>query len=173
LFETAKRLGLNGVFEIQVGIAEFKVGREPVVIVTLGLGSCVGVTLYDSLNRIGGLLHVMLPRVADFTKGASKPTKFADLGIPLFLKEVLRMGADRRFLEAKIAGGAQMFSGADKKFQLNIGERNIEAVRETLKALKIKIVAEDVGGTRGRTMMLDTVSGRVVLKMLGSQVKEI
>ncbi len=173
MFETARKLGLNGVLEIQVGIAEFKVGREPLVIVTLGLGSCVGVTLYDPYNRVGGLLHVMLPRVADFTKGVSKPTKFADLGIPILLKEVLKMGADRRFLEAKIAGGAQMFTGADNKFQLNIGERNVEAVRETLKALAIKIVAEDVGGSRGRTMMLHTVTGRVVLKMLGSQVKEI
>jgi chemotaxis protein CheD len=173
LFEKARRLGLNGMLEIQVGIAEFKVGREPAVIVTLGLGSCVGVTLYDGFNRVGGLLHVMLPRVADFTRGAHKPAKFADLGIPVFLKEVLKTGADRRFLEAKIAGGAQMFTGADRKFELNIGERNIEAVRETLKTLKIRIVAEDVGGSKGRTMMLHTVSGRVIVRMLGSQVKEI
>ncbi|MEW6172052.1 MAG: chemotaxis protein CheD [Bacillota bacterium] len=158
--------------EIQVGIADYKVGKEPVVLTTLGLGSCVGVALYDPLNKIGGLLHVMLPRMDEYGK-EGKPAKFADLGIPVLLKEVLKLGADRRLIQAKIAGGAQMFRGADNRFQLNIGERNVDVVRETLKKLGIRIIAEDVGGNKGRTMSLDTITGVVKLKMLGAQVKEI
>jgi len=173
LFETARNFLSNGTEEIQVGIADFKVGKNPSVLITLGLGSCVGVTLYDTIQKVGGLLHVMLPRMADFEKGFNRPAKFADTGIPLLLEEVLKLGANRRMLEAKIAGGAQMFSGADRKFQLNIGERNVEAVRETLRNLGIRIVAEDVGGNKGRTMLLDTATGRVIVKTLGSFLKEI
>ncbi|MEW6181676.1 MAG: chemotaxis protein CheD [Bacillota bacterium] len=158
--------------EIQVGIADYKVGREPVVLITLGLGSCVGVALYDPRNKIGGLLHVMLPRMEDFGK-EGKLAKFADRGIPVLLKEVLKFGADRRLIQAKIAGGAQMFQGTDSKFQLNIGERNIDMVRKTLNNLGIRIIAEDVGGNKGRTMSLDTMTGMVKLRMLGAQVKEI
>ncbi|RPF42939.1 chemotaxis protein CheD [Thermodesulfitimonas autotrophica] len=171
--EVAKAVIPSGTPEVQVGIADWKVGKEPVILITLGLGSCVGITLYDPVHKIGGLVHVMLPRMADFSKGSGKPAKFADTGIPLLLEEVLRLGANRRLLEAKMAGGAQMFTGADNKFRFDIGERNVEVAREVLRNLGIKVVAEDVGGNRGRTMVLDTATGRVMIKTLGSQIKEI
>ncbi|MEW6572634.1 MAG: chemotaxis protein CheD [Bacillota bacterium] len=164
---------LNCPGEIQVGIADLKVGREPAVLITLGLGSCVGVALYDPVKKVGGLLHIMLPRMSEFSRGTAKPAKFADTGIPLLLEEVLKLGANRRCLEAKIAGGAQMFSGLDKSFLLDIGDRNISAVRDTLKDLRIRIAAEDVGGNNGRTMLLYTATGRVIIKTLGTQKKEI
>lgn len=173
MVEVAKVPLLNCSLEVQVGIADFKAGREPTVLVTLGLGSCVGVTLYDPVQKVGGLLHIMLPKMSEFARGAGKPAKFADTGIPLLLQEVLTLGANRRFLEAKIAGGAQMFSGLDKSFLLDIGDRNIDAVRKTLRDLGIKITAEDVGGNNGRTMILYTGTGRVVIRTLGTQTKEI
>lgn len=173
MVETARMTSLNCPGEIQVGIADLKAGAEPAVLITLGLGSCVGVTLYDPVQRVGGLLHIMLPKMSDFTRGRTKPAKFADTGIPLLLQEVLKLGANRRFLEAKIAGGAQMFSGLDKSFVLDMGKRNIDAVRETLRELRIRIAAEDVGGNNGRTMMLYTATGRVVIRTLGTQLKEI
>ncbi|MEW6447627.1 MAG: chemotaxis protein CheD [Bacillota bacterium] len=173
MVEAVKSALLDCPCEIQVGIADLKVGREPVVLITLGLGSCVGVTLYDPVQKVGGLLHIMLPRMSDFTRGDAKPAKFADTGVPLLLKEVLKLGANRRFLQAKIAGGAQMFSGLDKGFLLDIGSRNVDSVRNALRDLGIKITAEDVGGKHGRTMMLYTATGRVVIKMLGTQTKEI
>ena len=173
MIEVAKAVAPNGSHELQVGIADLKVGREPAVLITIGLGSCVGVTLYDPVHKIGGLVHVMLPRMGEFSKSGGKPAKFADTGIPLLLEEVLRLGANRRMLEAKLAGGAQMFTGADKKFRFDIGERNVEVAREVLKNLGVRIVGEDVGGNRGRTMILETTTGRVLLKTLGSQIKEI
>lgn len=173
MLEIAKAVSLSEAPEVQVGIADFKVGKEPVILITLGLGSCVGITLYDPVHKIGGLVHVMLPRMAEFSKGGGKPAKFADTGIPLLLEEVVRLGASRRLLEAKIAGGAQMFTGADRKFRFDIGERNVAVAREVLKNLGIKVVGEDVGGNRGRTMILDTATGRVLIKTLGSQIREI
>ncbi|MGO0121718.1 chemotaxis protein CheD [Desulfothermobacter acidiphilus] len=157
----------NSTTEEYVGIAELKVGRAPLVLITLGLGSCVGVALYDPIKKVGGLLHVMLPRSSEFTRN-SHPAKFADTGVPLLLAELLKLGADRRLLEAKIAGGAQMFEG-----MVNIGERNVKAVKEALASAGIKLIAADVGGNRGRTMVLDTSTGKVIIKTLGASPKEL
>lgn len=160
------------VTEIQVGIAELKIAGQPERLITLGLGSCVGLTLYDPATRVGGLLHIMLPDSTQFSN-VTKPAKFADLGIPLLVSEIKRSGGRVANLQAKMAGGAQMFSGLNEKFVLNIGERNIIMARQTLKSLGIKIVAEEVGGNRGRTMILDTVSGQVFIRTVGSQLKVI
>jgi chemotaxis protein CheD len=160
------------VAEIQVGIAEMKVAAQPHRLITLGLGSCVGVTLYDPVTKVGGLLHIMLPDSTQFSN-VTKPAKFADLGIPLLVSEVTRNGGRLAALQAKMAGGAQMFSGLNDKFVLNIGERNVLMAKQTLKSLGIKIIAEEVGGSRGRTMILDTSSGQVFLRTVGSQLKVI
>lgn len=160
------------VTEIHVGIAEMKVSGQPDRLVTMGLGSCVGVTLYDPVNKIGGLLHIMLPDSTMFDN-VTKPAKFADLGIPLLVTEIRRKGGKVNYLQAKMAGGAQMFSGANEKFMLNIGERNITNARSTLNRMGIKVLAEEVGGNRGRTMILDTVSGQVLIRTVGAQLKVI
>lgn len=160
------------VVEIQVGIAELKVTEQPDRLITLGLGSCVGVTLYDPARKVGGLLHIMLPDSSQFNN-VNKPAKFADLGIPLLISEIKRRGGRVTNLQAKMAGGAQMFSGFNDKLVLNIGERNIIMARQTLKNLGIKVIAEDVGGSRGRTMILDTVNGQVTVRTVGSQIKII
>ncbi|MEW6275047.1 MAG: chemotaxis protein CheD [Bacillota bacterium] len=158
--------------EIQVGIADYKITREPGRLITLGLGSCVGVTLYDPLTKIGGLLHLMLPDSTQFNN-VTKPAKFADLGIPLLVAELQKKGAATRRLQAKLVGGAQMFSGMDDSMVLNIGQRNVEKTRAVLAELGIKIFAEEVGGNRGRTMILDTTDGKVIVRMLGNIQKVI
>lgn len=159
--------------EMYVGIANLRTGVGPAVLVAPGLGSCVGVALYDLNRRVGGLLHAVLPKMAEFGNESQNPAKFVDSGALLLLAEVLKLGARRQMLRAKIAGGAQMFKGADRKFRRNIGERNVEAAREALKSLRIKIVAEDVGGSHGRTVSLDTSTGRVTIRMLGNQTRLI
>lgn len=160
------------VTEVHVGIGELKIVEKPNRLITLGLGSCVGVTLYDLVAKVGGLLHIMLPDSTQFNNIAN-PAKFADLGIPLLVSGIKRRGGATGSLQAKIAGGAQMFSGLNEKFVLNIGERNVEMTRQVLKSMGISLVAEDVGGNRGRTMILDTCSGQVLIRTVGSQLKEI
>ncbi len=165
-------LAAKDISEIQVGIADFKIARNPGRLITLGLGSCVGVSLYDPISKLGGLLHVMLPDSTQFNN-VSKPAKFADLGIPLLIKEMQNSGASVLRLQAKLVGGAQMFSGLDDKLTLNIGQRNTEKSREMLKKMGIPIISEEVGGNRGRTMILDTQTGEVQIRTLGNKLKVI
>ena len=93
---------------IKVGMADYKVGRSPSTLISYGLGSCIGVSLYDPIRKIGGLLHIMLPDSTQ-ARASDNPAKFADTGIPLMINDVVALGATRARLVAKIAGGAQMF----------------------------------------------------------------
>lgn len=158
----------NKAMDLHVGIADLKVAKMPDRLITLGLGSCVGVSLYDPLTNIAGLLHLMLPDSTKFSR-VNKEAKFADLGIPLLVKEMRKLGAGPGRLVAKLVGGAQMFSGMDKKLTFNIGERNAEKAREVLKGMGIRIAAEEVGGNKGRTMIVDTADGKVYIRILGKQ----
>lgn len=139
--------------EIKVGISDYKLGKSPEKLITLGLGSCVGIAIYDKSNRVGGLGHIMLPDSSLFKKDI-KPEKFADLAIPKMVEELAK-GRAYKSLVAKIAGGASMFNFPDKKLNSNIGERNVLAVQEKLKELGIPILASDTGGGIGRTMIVD------------------
>jgi len=142
---------------IVIGMADYAVTRSPEKLTTLGLGSCVGIALYDPVTKIGGLIHIMLPTIenARFTDNCAK---FADSGIPFLIEEMVRIGAVRRRLVAKIAGGAKMFS-FNNDVNLNIGERNIQATKVVLGEMKVPIIAEDVGKNYGRTVVLDTDTG--------------
>ncbi|MDO7788388.1 chemotaxis protein CheD [Desulforamulus aquiferis] len=162
----------KGVVEIQVGIADYKVAVSPKRLITLGLGSCVGVALYDSNSRVGGLLHIMLPDSTQFSN-VNKPAKFADLGIPLMIQEIRKLGGNPSRLTAKLAGGAQMFSGLDEKFVLNIGQRNSAMVKQVLAKLSIPVLAQELGGNRGRTMIFDTTNGQVTIRTIGTPLKVI
>ena len=157
--------------EYKVGIADLKATTSPHRIITLGLGSCVGIILYDNLTKIGGMVHIMLPESTKF-KQADNPAKFADTGITLLLQEILKLGANKKRLFAKIAGGAQMFKSNASNL-LNIGERNTEKTREILADLKIPLVAEHTGGSIGRTLILDNYSGKVFVRVIGNKPKEI
>ena len=157
---------------IRVGMADYKVGRAPASLISYGLGSCVGVTLYDSSTKVGGLLHIMLP---DSTQARSNenPAKFADTGIPLMLKEIIALGAVRSRVVAKIAGGSQMFKFANATDIMRVGERNAQAVKVALKDLNIRIIADDTGGNYGRTVELQLETGVYRIKTIDKGEKEI
>lgn len=147
---------------IIVGMADSAVSRKPSKISTLGLGSCVGVAMYDKTTCIGGMVHIMLPSVEN-ARSKDNLAKFADTGIPYLLECMLKEGAARNAVKAKIAGGARMFSFSSNA-QLNIGERNVSATKDTLKKLRIPLIAEDTGENYGRTIILDTENGELTVK---------
>lgn len=145
---------------IRVRMAEYSIGKCPDILVTIGLGSCIGIALYDGFSKIGGLVHIMLPKD---NRNGLKPSKYADTGIPFLVDKMIESGADKSKLTAKIAGGAHMFSNSgDISFQ--IGRRNIEAVRKILSELNIPITGEDIGEDYGRTMEFYTVDGSVKIR---------
>ncbi len=157
---------------IRIGIADLNVGKSPDILVTLGLGSCVGIALYDKVTKIGGLAHIMLPDSKQARAGQN-PAKFADTAIPMLIEKMERAGASRSRIVAKIAGGAQMFSFSDKNLQLSIGKRNVEAVKKVLASEKIPLVAEDTGGNHGRSVELHTDTGKFIVKTVGHGIKEL
>lgn len=135
-----------------IGIGEYRVGNFPMM--TIGLGSCIGLTLYDPQKKNGAMVHIMLP---DSGGRTDRPGKYADTAIPLLIKELDKMGSSKNSLIAKIAGGACMFEYFGTN--LNIGERNTEKVRAALKEHGIKLSAEDVGGKVGRTVTFLPANG--------------
>ena len=157
---------------IKVGMADYKVGREPASLISYGLGSCVGIALFDPVTKVGGLAHIMLP---DSTQARSteNPAKFADTCLPLMLDDLVRMGALRSCLQAKIAGGAQMFTFANATDIMRVGERNSETVRVVLKKLDLRLIAEDCGGNYGRTVELKLDSGVFRIKTIDKGEKEL
>jgi chemotaxis protein CheD len=156
---------------IVVGMADLKVARGPDVLTTLGLGSCVGITLYDKLKKIGGLAHVMLPTY----KGdeGQNTAKFADSAIIELVNQMSRIGATRSSLVAKIAGGAHMFGRTQNNDMLKIGERNAAASLAILKQLGIPVQANDTGGSHGRTIELYIDSGALKIRSVGAGEKFI
>jgi chemotaxis protein CheD len=138
------------------------------VLVSLGLGSCVGVALLDRRAAVAGLAHVVLPAAEG---RADTPGKFADTAVPAMLESVVALGARRTRLEAVLVGGASMFSfgGAG----LDIGQRNDAAVRDELARLRIPVAAAETGGSRGRTVRVDVQTGVVTAKAAGDAVVEL
>ena len=156
---------------IKVGMADLKTCLPPNGITTLGLGSCVGIALRDKNNKVGGLAHIMLP---DSTVIANQTNvaKFADTGIVELIKQMEKLGAVKRNMVAKIAGGATMFA-VSSRTSLNVGERNVEAVKNKLKELGIPILAEDTGLNYGRTVIFYPETGDYVIKAVGKPEKVI
>jgi len=150
---------------IEVGMAEMKVSSAPSVMITRGLGSCVGITLYDPVKKIGALAHPMLPDI-DKAKAKSNPAKFVNSVIDMMVKEFTSKGCRTHSLKAKIFGGGHMFSTIPYDSPFNIGVKNVEKVKEILDSLKIKIVDDDTGGNYGRTIVFDLSTGVVKVKTL-------
>ncbi len=151
--------------EIIVDVADMKISREPEeILVAPSLGSCIGVVLYDPLVKVGGLLHYMLPDSSlDPSRAQENPLIFADTAFPLFLDEVLRLGARRAGLVVKVAGGAQIMG--DSFFK--IGKKNYVVLRNILWEQGLSITEEHVGGTVNRTLRLEIGTGRVTVKIPG------
>ena len=148
---------------IKVGMADLKSGKNPDSIISYGLGSCIGIALYDAQTRVGGLAHIMLPD-SNQARATDNKAKFADTALPVLLEQVIALGASKSRITAKIAGGSQMFTFAQATDVMRIGDRNVEAVREMLKNLSIRLVADDVGGNYGRTVELLLASGDFLIK---------
>lgn len=158
--------------EVKVGIADLNIVLDPGSIMTIGLGSCVGIALYDKSKRLAGLAHIMLPDSTQF-KAANNPMKFADLAVPMLIEKMEKSGANKRNFTAKIAGGASMFNFTDKSIISDIGKRNSDAVKKALKSQGIPIIAEETGGDKGRTMIVEASTGKVTLKVVGQGIVEL
>lgn len=157
---------------LKVGIADYKVGRAPSHIISYGLGSCIGISLYDPMTKIGGLVHVLLPDSKE-AYASENPAKFADTGIPLLLEKVVEFGASRYRLQAKLAGGAQMFQFANPSPIMTVGIRNCESAKKILHDCGIKIASEDLGGTYGRTVEMDLETGLYKVRTVNKGEKTI
>ena len=158
---------------IRVGMADYKVGSAPATIISYGLGSCIGISIYDPQTKIGGLLHIMLPDSTEIRNNSNR-FKFADTGITDMVAEMVKRGAVRSHMVAKIAGGAQMFAyGNTKSDMIRVGERNVIASKKKLEELKIPLIAEDTGDTYGRTVIFYPATGVFTIRAVGKPEKNI
>ncbi len=159
--------------DVHVRIADMAVGHNGSVITTVGLGSCVAIVLYDRGQRVGGMAHIMLPDSEAFSsERAANRAKFANTAVPYLMEALAAAGARNWALEAKIAGGSQLFAwGGDNS--LNIGERNITAARQALERARVPLVGEDVGGGHGRTVKLEVATGTLTVHTSKREVREV
>ena len=144
-----------------VRMGELAVASRNEVLAAVGLGSCIGVALIDERSAIAGLAHVLLPEPSSGREGG--PGRFATTAVPALMQEVVRAGAARDRLVAKMAGGASMFAGLSNNGIAAVGQRNAAAVRRALEQLGIPLVGEDVGGTWGRTVHVQASDGAYIV----------
>ncbi len=156
---------------IKIGMADLNVATPPDVLQTCGLGSCVGICLWDPVTKVSGMAHIMLPSSLQGKNG--NEAKFADTAVPLLIQGMLKLGAEKSRLVAKIAGGAQMFSFYSANDIMKIGERNVEAVKMVLEKTKIRLIAEDVGGNYGRTIEFYSENGQLYVRTINLGEKYI
>lgn len=157
---------------VRVGIADMNIVKYPETIRTSGLGSCVGVVLYDEKSKTAGMLHVMLPDSSLDRSNKINEAKFADTGVYALMELLKAEGVRPMSLKAKIAGGAQMFQFGSSD-TIRIGPRNIEAVKNELKRLSIRIVSEDTGGSSGRTIEFDPATSMLAIRTVNKGTSEI
>ncbi|WP_156647188.1 chemotaxis protein CheD [Lentibacillus sp. JNUCC-1] len=149
---------------VRVGIAELKIVKSPNMIRTSGLGSCVGVVIYDLSQKTAGLAHIMLPDSSLAKQADLNTSKYADTAIDVLVKKLTSKGKRPSVLKAKIAGGAEMFQFSTSNESMRIGPRNTAAVKEKLAQYGIRIMSEDVGGNSGRTIEFDPETGRLHIR---------
>ncbi|WP_284139974.1 MULTISPECIES: chemotaxis protein CheD [unclassified Virgibacillus] len=149
---------------IKVGIADLNIVKAPDTIRTSGLGSCVGAVIYDLPKKIAGMAHVMLPDSSLNKQSNLNESKYADTAIPKLIELLVENGARKSSLQAKLAGGAQMFQLSVSSDTMRIGPRNVEAVERQLEIFRIPIIASDVGGNCGRTIEFEPETGKLKIK---------
>jgi chemotaxis protein CheD len=151
--------------KIVVGAGNMAVSDSPnMQLIAYALGSCIGLAAYDPLIRIGGLIHIMLPEACAGEGSNRNPFMFADTGLPLFFDELYKLGATKSRLELKMAGGASLFN---ERKVFNIGERNHDFIKNYIKKNNFKLIAETIGGTSSRTMVVFLNTGKVFIKNPG------
>lgn len=158
--------------QIVVGVSDFKVSKNVQdMIITYALGSCIAVVVYDPRAKVGGMLHFMLAESSiDKKKAMDNPAMFADTGIPLLFKSCYQLGAEKKRMIVKIAGGASILD--DSNF-FRIGQKNITAVRKIFWKNNVLITAEDTGKNFNRTVELHMADGRVIVRNAGGLLKEL
>lgn len=154
-----------------VGLGDMKIAKFPQNITTMGLGSCVGITMYDPHSKIGGLLHAMMPYIDEINNKSNK-YKFVDEGIKEMLRAMVSSGAKKSTIQIKVVGGAEMFRFTRDAFE-RIGHRNQEAAFKTIDELGYTVLSQDCGKNYGRTITLDTQNGSLVVKSVGQNNKVI
>lgn len=147
-----------------VGIGEMEIS-DTGILSTYGLGSCIGVIIYDTRTRLSGLIHLMLPDSNLFTD-VSNPLKFVDTGVPLLINELVKSGSDRKDLKAKIAGGASLYSGKHAPNSFNIGKLNIMNAENVLKLHCIDVVSRDIGGRFSRSIDFHVEHSKLEIKRI-------
>lgn len=156
---------------ISVGIADMNLTRQQGTLITYALGSCIGISFYDPMIKLGALLHIMLPEKTNTSD--SNILKYADTGIRETIRKMLMFGGSKNRIVCKIAGGAKMFEMGGSSGLGNIGERNIMKVKQVLKAEGLRITGEDTGANYARTMLLDVATGQVTIRTASRQEKTI
>jgi chemotaxis protein CheD len=157
---------------VVVGISEFHLAQKPGKLVTYGLGSCVAVVLYAQESGVGSMAHVMLPMAYD-RDDTDTPGKFADTAVASMVQMLEQKGITPPQIVAKMTGGADMFAGQFKGKGRRIGARNILSARKVLDNFGIRLVAQDVGGTVGRTAEFATATGVLTVRTLRGGLKEL
>jgi chemotaxis protein CheD len=135
----------------------------------LGLGSCIGLCVFDPHLKMGCMAHIVLPQAK--SPDAPDVGKYADTAVPYVIKEMLSRGAAGHRLRVAIAGGAQLFSFEGSDSRLDVGRRNAESVKQMLTQSRLRLIAEDIGGKSGRTLSMDATTGRVMVKQAGGEMK--
>ena len=158
--------------EVIVKVADWAAERGDGVIVTLGLGSCVAIMLHDPVRAAGAMAHILLPS-RSLAHDTTNLAKFPESAVPLLVERLKALGAEHRRLVAKLAGGASMFSQLMTPGTIQMGERNIVAARNALRAASIPIVREAVGGERGRSVRFHVKDGRVEIRSVGADAEVI
>jgi chemotaxis protein CheD len=158
--------------DLVVGISDLKVSSNPAEsLITYALGSCIAVAVYDPAAKVGGLLHYMLPdSTLDAAKAKETPAMFADTGIPILFKSCYKMGADKKRMVVKVAGGASIL---DESNFFRIGQKNIMAMRKLFWSNNVLIDAEDTGKNFNRTVRIDLGTGKFYIKRAGGQMEEL
>lgn len=157
--------------QISVGIADMKITRQEGILITYALGSCIGISFYDPMIKLGALLHIMLPEKNQ--TGDANVYKFADSGIRETLRKISAFGAVKGRLVCKIAGGAKMFDMKGPGGLGNIGERNANMVKKILQSEGLRISGEDTGANYARTMLIDVATGVVKVRTVGKAERTI
>jgi chemotaxis protein CheD len=158
--------------DLIVGIADIKVSNnKDDVVITYALGSCIGITVFDPVARVGGLLHYMLPdSTLDQSKARENPEMFADTGIPALFKSCYKLGAEKKRMVVKVAGGASILD--DTNF-FRIGQKNIMAMRKIFWKNNVMVDKEDTGLNCNRTVRLEMSTGKVYIRSSGGEMKEL
>lgn len=151
---------------IVVGMADLNICRAPDTLTTIGLGSCVGIAIRDPVTKVGGLLHAMLPD-STVIKDNKTVEKFVDTGLEELVHRMIRSGASKSRMEAKLAGGARMFAFQRNSDLVKVGERNVAAAKKKLQEMNIRLLAEDTGKDYGRTVIWYPESGKYVIRAVG------